>query len=58
MVAVEDERSGAGVEIHFEGNGMKINIGCGSRVMDGWFNCDIARDPNAPRDPEMLCDAK
>lgn len=37
---------------------MKINVGCGSRVLDGWFNCDIARDPNAPRDPELLCDAK
>lgn len=37
---------------------LRINVGCGSRVMDGWFNCDIARDPNAPRDPELLCDAK
>lgn len=37
---------------------MKINVGCGSRVLDGWHNCDIARDPNAPRDPETLCDAK
>ena len=37
---------------------MRINIGCGSRVMDGWTNCDIEHNPNAPRAPEILCDAK
>lgn len=37
---------------------VKINVGCGSRVLDGWVNCDIVRDPKAPRDPEILCDAK
>lgn len=37
---------------------MRLNIGCGSRVLDGWTNCDIVRNPNAPRDPEILCDAK
>lgn len=26
--------------------------------MDGWTNCDIVRNPAAPRDPEILCDAK
>ena len=34
---------------------MKINVGCGARVLDGWFNCDAVRHPNAPRDPELLC---
>lgn len=37
---------------------MKLNVGCGKRVIDGWMNCDIVRDPEAPRDPEILCDAK
>lgn len=38
--------------------GLRLNIGCGSRVLDGWVNCDIERNPNAMRDPEILCDAK
>lgn len=33
---------------------MKINFGCGSRVLDGYFNVDAVRDPKAPRDPELL----
>jgi SAM-dependent methyltransferase len=38
--------------------GLKINIGCGRRMIDGWTNCDIVRHPDALRDPELLCDAK
>ncbi len=37
---------------------MKLNVGCGKRILEGWTNCDIARDPEADRDPEILCDAK
>lgn len=37
---------------------MRLNVGCGKRVMEGWVNCDIARDPEAERDPEIICDAK
>lgn len=37
---------------------MKLNIGCGARVLEGWTNCDIQVNPNAPRAPEILCDAK
>jgi len=33
---------------------MKINFGCGARVLDGYFNVDAMRDPNAPRDPELV----
>jgi SAM-dependent methyltransferase len=33
---------------------MKINFGCGSRVLDGYYNIDAVRDPNAPRDPELV----
>jgi predicted SAM-dependent methyltransferase len=34
---------------------MKINIGCGRMVIDGWTNCDIQVSPKAPREPEILC---
>lgn len=37
---------------------MKLNVGCGKRILDGWFNCDVARDPEATKDPDLLCDAK
>lgn len=33
---------------------MKINFGCGARVLDGYYNIDAVRDPNAPRDPELI----
>lgn len=45
------------MEIRAEQN-MRLNVGCGARVLDGWVNCDIVRNPSAPRDPEILCDAK
>lgn len=37
---------------------MKIHIGCGAKVLDGWVNCDIVQSPKAKRAPEILCDAK
>lgn len=37
---------------------MKLNIGCGRMVLDGWTNCDVQVSPKAPRPPEILCDAK
>ena len=37
---------------------MKLNIGCGSRILAGWTNCDIERHPEATRAPEILCDAR
>lgn len=33
---------------------MKINFGCGSRTLDGYWNFDAVRDPNAPRDPDFV----
>lgn len=33
---------------------MKINFGCGARVLDGYYNIDAVHDPNAPRDPELV----
>lgn len=39
-------------------DGLRLNVGCGSRTLSGYFNCDIERNPDAPRDPDLLCDAK
>lgn len=33
---------------------MKLHIGCGARVMQGYFNIDAVHNPNAPRAPELL----
>lgn len=38
--------------------GLRLNVGCGARVLPGFFNCDIEASPDAPRPPELLCDAK
>jgi ubiquinone/menaquinone biosynthesis C-methylase UbiE len=37
---------------------MKLNIGCGRHVIDGWTNVDIQRSPHAKRDPEILSDVR
>lgn len=36
---------------------MRINVGCGRMVLDGWTNCDVQVSPKALRPPEILCDA-
>jgi len=33
---------------------MKINMGCGHRVKDGYYNIDAIHNPKAPRPPELL----
>ena len=33
---------------------MKINYGCGRRVLNGWTNVDAVVNPRAPRAPEVL----
>lgn len=38
--------------------GLRLNVGCGARTLEGYFNCDVERNPDAPRDPDLLCDAK
>lgn len=38
--------------------GLRLNVGCGSRIIDGYFNCDIEHNPAAPRAPDLLCDFK
>ena len=37
---------------------MKLNIGCGRMVLNGWTNIDIQVSPRAPREPELLCDVR
>lgn len=37
---------------------MRLNIGCGRMVLEGWANCDVQVSPRAPRPPEILCDAR
>lgn len=37
---------------------MRVHVGCGRHVLDGWWNCDVQRSPKATRDPEALCDAR
>lgn len=36
---------------------MKINVGCGRHVLDGWTNVDVQRSPKAARDPEIFAKA-
>ncbi len=36
---------------------MKINVGCGRQVLDGWTNVDVQRSRKAPRDPEVFASA-
>jgi ubiquinone/menaquinone biosynthesis C-methylase UbiE len=36
---------------------MRINVGCGRHILEGWINCDVARSPKASRDPEILAQA-
>ena len=37
---------------------MRLNLGCGRMVLDGWFNVDVVANAKAPRPPEMLCDIR
>jgi ubiquinone/menaquinone biosynthesis C-methylase UbiE len=37
---------------------MRLNLGCGKTILDGWFNIDAAVSPKASRPPELLCDVK
>ena len=36
---------------------MKLNVGCGRHVLDGWVNVDVQRSPKAARDPEIFAEA-
>lgn len=37
---------------------MKINVGAGRHILDGWCNIDVQRSPRAKRDPEIFADAR
>lgn len=36
---------------------MRINVGCGRHVLDGWTNVDMEVSPKAARPPEILASA-
>lgn len=36
---------------------MKLNIGCGRRIYDSYVNIDAVRHSEAPRDPDIICEA-
>lgn len=38
--------------------GLRLNIGAGSRRPPGYFNCDIEESPSAPKPLDLVCDAK
>ena len=35
---------------------MKLNLGCGRRVLSGFFNVDIQQNPKAPRALDLIAD--
>lgn len=37
---------------------MRINFGCGKKILDGFFNVDAVRNKQAPRAPDLLYAAK
>jgi len=37
---------------------MKLNLGCGRHVLEGWTNIDVQTSPHARCAPEILCDLK
>lgn len=37
--------------------GIRINVGCGRHVLDGWTNVDVMVSPHAKRSPEILAPA-
>lgn len=53
---MENIGSGASVEIPIEG--LRLNIGAGSRRPEGYFHCDIEESPDAPKTLDLVCDAK
>ena len=40
------------------GVSVRLNVGCGRHVLDGWTNVDVQRSPRAKRDPEIFSDAR
>jgi SAM-dependent methyltransferase len=37
---------------------LRLNLGCGRHVLDGWYNVDLAVSAQAARPPDLLCDVK
>ena len=44
--------------VHEEfGDSIKLHVGCGKRIFEGWVNVDVVHNPAAPRAPDLLCPA-
>jgi len=41
-----------------EVNTVRIHVGCGKRVLDGWTNVDVQHLSGAPRAPEIISDVR
>lgn len=37
---------------------MKIHVGCGKRILEGWINCDKFPQPEGMPQPDLICDAR
>lgn len=45
------------MELH-QANDLRLNLGCGRHVLDGWFNVDIIANSKAKRAPDLLSDVR
>lgn len=37
---------------------MRLNVGCGKMILDGWVNVDVQANPKASRPPDLLSDIR
>ncbi len=37
---------------------VRLNVGAGRHILDGWINIDAVRSARASRDPDILCDVR
>jgi hypothetical protein len=44
--------------MEFHKGQLRLNLGCGRHVLDGWFNVDVSANPKAKRAPDLLSDVK
>lgn len=42
----------------YTGDGLRLHVGCGKWIFDGYVNIDVQPSELAPREPDILCDIK